>query len=96
MASIAAFGNRETGSHLGWFAVSNSNQKLSFETEPWWLSRLACQSIANPFDSKVKGSSLALAVSGFNLFLLIVLRSGKVDSECFFCTGTNLNFSDEK
>ena len=30
MASIAAFGPGDPGSDPGWFAVSNSNQKLGF------------------------------------------------------------------
>ena len=30
MVRIAAFGPRDPGSYLGWFADSNLNQKLSF------------------------------------------------------------------
>ena len=30
MVSVAAFGPRDPGSNPGWFAVSNSNLKLSF------------------------------------------------------------------
>ena len=32
MVSIAAYGPRDLGSNPGWFAVSNSSQKLSFIT----------------------------------------------------------------
>ena len=31
MVSVAAFGPGIPGSNLGWFAVSKSNQKLSFQ-----------------------------------------------------------------
>ena len=32
MVSIAAFGPEDPGSNPGWFAISNSNQTLSFNT----------------------------------------------------------------
>ena len=41
MVSIAAFGPGHQGSNPGWFAVSNSNRKLSFtnNTTVWYSSK---------------------------------------------------------
>ena len=41
MVSIAAFGPCDRGSNPSWFALSNSNQKLSFTniTSMWFSSR---------------------------------------------------------
>ena len=41
MVSIATFGPGDPGSNPGWFAVMNSNQKLSFmnNTSVWYSSK---------------------------------------------------------